>query len=203
MNISSPLFISLKVYYFCFFRRFLSFFFFFLYILLFSFFLNQFSILLPLFSLFPPLYHSIFLIFSLSEFLSLQLPLYGFLCDPAPVNVTENNYQIEDVILLIVSFISLLSHYFDLNLLFYGVSVSVPLSVCTLTHTLCLFFTPTLSISTFPLSSSLSLSLYLSSFLHCCPSTIQLIFYYLFILFCWLYFILPSIILFILLSACL
>ena len=189
-----PLFISLKVYYFCFFSAisfFLSFFFFFLYILLFSFLWNHYSISLPLFHLFPPLCHSIFLIFSLSEFPSLQLPLYGFLCDPAPVNVTENNYQIEDVILLIVSFISLLSHYFDLNLLFYGVSVSFSLSVCTLTHTLCLFFTPTLSISTFPLSSSLSLSLYFSSVLHCCPSTIQLIFYYLFILFCLLYFILP------------
>ena len=79
------------------------------------------------------------------------------------------------------------------------------LSVCTLSHTLSVCFSLSPSLSMYlhisishSLSPSFSLSLCVSSVLHCCPSTIQLIFYNLFILFCWLYFILPSIILFIL-----
>ena len=88
--------------------------------------------------------------------------------------------------------------YFSMVSLFLSLSQSV----LSHTHSVCFSLTLYLYLP-LPLSSSLSLSLYLSSVLHCCPSRIQLIFYYLFILFCWLYLILPSIIIFILLSACL
>ena len=125
---------------------------------------------------------------------------------PAPVNVNENNYQIEEVILLNITSSINLSHsylcwiiiliwiYFSMESLTFFFS----LSVCTLSHTLsaCFSLSPSLYLylyisASHSLSSSLSISLYLSSVLHCCPLTIQLIFYYLFILFCLLYYILP------------
>ena len=108
------------------------------------------------------------------------------------MNVNENNYQIEEVILLIISSNISLSHsflcwiiiliwiYFSMVFLSFFFS----LSICTLTHTLsvCFSLSLSLSISTSPsllLSISFPLSFFCSPLLSSYNSTYFLLFIYL------------------------